>query len=193
MIEYVDWPAPTGTVAGLAVLLPGRSYPTEMPLLTFAGRAARQHGWQVRAVSWDAPDLGTSDTISWVGDQLEQAVGSQDGPVIVIGKSLGTCAAAVAARNAYDAVWLTPLLHLPELVEAMSGHPGRQLLVGGSADPAWDLDVARSISSDVLQLDGADHGIFVDDAIRTAELHVEVTRAIDRWLATLPRSRSATP
>ncbi len=159
-----------------------------MPLLTFAGRAAQQHGWQVRAVSWNAPDLEIEDTIAWVGDQLQQAVGTFDGPVLVIGKSLGTCAAACTADRGYDAVWLTPLLHLPEVVDAMSGHPGRQLLVGGSDDPAWSLEVASSISGDVVQLDGADHAMFVDDAVETAELHVEVTRAIDHWLAACPRS-----
>lgn len=184
MVEYTDWPAPVGRVAGLAVLLPGRDYPATMPLLTFAGRAARQHGWQVRAVSWTAPDLDTEGTIAWVGDQLLQAVGDYDGAVIVIGKSLGTCAAAVTAHRGFDAVWLTPLLHLRRVVEAMSGHPGRQLLVGGSVDPAWDLEVATSIGADVVEVQGGDHAMFVDDAIRTAELHVEVTRAIDRWLAT---------
>ena len=36
---------------------------------------------------------------------------------MVIGKSLGTCAAARAAQNGHDAVWLTPLLHLREVAE----------------------------------------------------------------------------
>lgn len=183
MTEYTDWPAPLGPVTGLAVLLPGRNYPTTMPLLTFAGRAAHQHGWQVRAVSWTAPDLDGEGTMHWVGRRLEDAVGDHDGAVIVIGKSLGTCAAAAAARRGYDAVWLTPLLNLREVVNAMSRHPGRQLLVGGSEDPAWNLGVATSTGAEVVELDGGDHAIMVDNAIRTAELHVEVTRAVDRWLA----------
>src|SRR5690606_1265910 len=96
--------------------------------------------------------------------------------------SLGTCAAARAERSGWDAVWLTPLLHLPPVAEAMAQHPGRQLLVGGSADPAWDLRVASAISSDVVEIEGADHGMFVDDAVRTAELLVDVTRAVVQWL-----------
>ncbi|MGN6332674.1 MAG: alpha/beta hydrolase [Motilibacteraceae bacterium] len=192
MSDVGDWPAPVGPVAGLAVLLPGKNYPSTMPLLTFAGRAARQHGWQVRAVSWTAPELHGPDAIAWVGEQLRQAVGPHDGPVLVVGKSLGTCAAALAADRGYEAVWLTPLLHLPLVVDAMARHRGRQLLVGGSADPTWDLERARAVSADVVELEGADHAMFVDDAVRTAELHLEVTRAVDEWLTAAPRSAAST-
>lgn len=75
MSEYVDWPNGHDEPVGLTVLLPGRNYPATMPLLTFAGRAAVQHGWHVRAVSWDAPDLDTEATVEWVGTQLAEAVG----------------------------------------------------------------------------------------------------------------------
>ena len=33
------------------------------------------------------------------------------------------------------------------------------LLVGGTADPSWDGALARELSDDVLELDGADHGL----------------------------------
>lgn len=186
MCEYVDWPVEQHDSVGLAVLLPGRNYPATMPLLTFAGRAALQHGWRVRSVSWDAPDLDTQGTIEWVGTRLAEAVGDFVGRVLVVGKSLGTCAAAQATRQAYDAIWLTPLLHLPEVVRAMTDHAGRQLLVGGTADRAWNLDAAQATGAEVMQVEGADHAMFTQDAVRTAEMHVEVTRAIDRWLRLMP-------
>ena len=186
MGEYVDWPIETHDPLGLAVLLPGRNYPATMPLLTFAGRAVLQGGWRVRAVSWNAPDLEPAATSDWVGTQLQDAVGEFDGRVLVIGKSLGTCAADYARRHGYDAVWLTPLLHLPDVVDAMSRSHARQLLVGGTQDPAWDLETARQIGGDVVQIDGADHGMFTHDAVRSAELHVEVTRAIVQWLGDGP-------
>ncbi len=90
-----------------------------------------------------------------------------------------------AAQEGYDAVWLTPLLQLPEVVSALSAHAGRQLLIGGSEDPAWNLRAATETGGDAVQIDGGDHAMFATDAVRTAELHVEVTRAIDRWLAAL--------
>lgn len=185
MSEYVDWPDEREDPVGLAVILPGRNYPATMPLLTFAGRVAAQHGWRVRAVSWQAPDLATTTTIDWVGTQLAEALAGVDGHALVIGKSLGTCAAAETARRGHDAIWLTPLLHLPEVAQAMSENPGRQLLVGGTRDPAWDLDVARSTGGEVVQVDGADHGMFTDDAVETAALHLDVTRAVDHWLRAL--------
>lgn len=186
MTEYVDWPDDHNEPIGLAVLLPGRNYPSTMPLLTFAGRAALQHGWRVRAVSWSAPDLDTGATIEWVATQLAGAVDDFAGRVLVVGKSLGTCAAEHAAQREYDAIWLTPLLHLPEVVQAMSRHPGRQLLVGGTKDPAWNIEAARSVDGEIAELPGVDHAMFAEDAVRTAEVHVEVTRAIDRWLGVTP-------
>ena len=185
MSEYVDWPLRTDDPVGLAVLLPGQNYPTTMPLFTFAGHAVAQHGWRVRAVSWNAPTGDIRATISWVGNQLMEAVGSFDGRVLVVGKSLGTCSARYASRHGYEAIWLTPLLHLPDVVDAMTHNPAHQLLIGGTRDPAWDLTTARTIGGDVTQIDGADHGMFALDAVRTAEFLVEVTRAIDQWLHAL--------
>lgn len=184
-----DWPAPADPV-GLAVILPGRNYPATMPLLTFAGRVALQHGWQVRTVGWHAPDLDWTETIAWVADQLRDAVGDHEGRVLVIGKSLGSCAAPYAAEMGYDAVWLTPLLKLPALAAGMADSPARQLLVGGTDDEAWDGAVAeplRTRGCDVLGIPGADHGMFIaEDAVRTAEVHVDVTRAIDAFLKGAP-------
>jgi len=186
MSEFVDWPIETQVPVGLAILLPGQNYPATMPLLTFAGHAVLERGWRVRAVSWDAPDLDLRPKIDWVGAQLREAVGEFDGRVLVVGKSLGTCSADYAARHDYDAIWLTPLLHLPDVVEAMTRNSGRQLLVGGTEDPAWDLEAADLIGGDVVQIEGADHGMFAHDAVRSAELHVDVTRAIVQWLRVLP-------
>ena len=186
MSEYVDWPVETDDLVGLAVLLPGQNYPATMPLLTFAGQAAAQHGWRVRAVSWNAPDADASAKIDWVGTQLKEAIGEFDGRVLVVGKSLGTCSADYASRHGYDAIWLTPLLHLPDVVEAMTRNSGRQLLIGGTRDPTWDLKTARMIGGDVTQIEGGDHGMFAQDAVRSAELHVDVTRAIVRWLQVAP-------
>ncbi|MHB8334601.1 MAG: alpha/beta fold hydrolase [Acidimicrobiales bacterium] len=185
MSEYVDWPVETDDVTGLAILLPGRNYPATMPLLTFAGQAAAQRGWRVRAVSWRAPETDSSAMIDWVGSQLMEAVGTFDSRVLVIGKSLGTCSAKYASRLGYDAIWLTPLLHLPEVVDAMTHFPGRQLLIGGTRDSVWDRYAAHATGGDVIEIEGGDHGMFAHDAVRSAELHVEITRAIDQWLQAL--------
>jgi hypothetical protein len=33
------------------------------------------------------------------------------------------------------------------------------LLIGGTADVSWDGELARQLSDDVLELEGADHGL----------------------------------
>jgi hypothetical protein len=186
---YVDWPEPASPI-GLAVLLPGRLYPVAMPLLTFAGRAALGRGWRVRAVEWSgAPGPQDPGVDHWVRDEVLAAVGD-DAPdrVLVVAKSLGTRAAPAAAERGWDAVWLTPLLRDDAVVAGIAANPGRQLLVGGAADDlAWDHDVAVGLSRagcDVFEVPDADHAMFVaDDAVRTAEVHVSVTRAVDAFLA----------
>lgn len=73
------------------------------------------------------------------------------------------------------------------MTQGIRAHPGRQLLVGGTGDPgAWDHEVAASLAAEVLEIQGADHGLWVEDPVRTAEIHVEVVRALDSWFAQDP-------
>ncbi len=181
---------PAGDPVGLAVVLPGRGYPPAAPGCAYAGYVLRAAGWRVRDVWWEPPDndsLSLADEVSWVGDQLATAVGEHQGPVLVVGKSLGTYAAALAAEREYPAIWLTPLLVVPERVEALRANPARQLLVGGTTDRLWDADVAASLAADgcdVLQLDGIDHGLIdPSDAFRSVDALAEITRAMARFVA----------
>jgi hypothetical protein len=108
--------------------------------------------------------------------------------VLVVGKSLGTRAASYAAERGLDAIWFTPLLVEPELAEAIASNPGRQLLVGGLADELWDPAIARELADngcDVLEVPDADHGMGTADAVRSAEIHLEVARAVEDFLSQL--------
>jgi predicted alpha/beta-hydrolase family hydrolase len=181
---------PDGEPVGLSVVLPGRGYPPAAPGLAYAGYVLRAAGWRVRDVWWDPPangSLSLEDEVSWVGDQLRAATDGVDGPVLVVGKSLGTYAARLAAERSYPAIWLTPLLTDPVLVAGIRANPARQLLVGGTADRLWDADVAASLAADgcdVLQIDGIDHGLIDPaDPLRSAEALVEITRAMAAFVA----------
>ena len=106
--------------------------------------------------------------------------------VVVVGKSLGTRAASYAAERGLDAVWFTPLLVDPAVAEAVAANPGRQLLVGGLADELWDAAIARELGDNgcaVLEVPDADHGMGTPDAVRTAEVHLEVARAVHAFLS----------
>ena len=117
---------------------------------------------------------------------VEAALAGEDADhVVVVGKSLGTRAASYAAERGLDAVWFTPLLVDPTVAEAVAANSGRQLLVGGLADELWDAAIARELADNgctVLEVPDADHGMGTPDAVRTAEVHLEVARAVEAFL-----------
>ncbi len=180
---------PAGTSRGLALVAPGRAYPPSAPLLDFARIALLQHGFTVQQLWWDSTSRGDEEPEPWVRRHVEAALAGEDADhVLVVGKSLGTRAASYAAERGLDAVWFTPLLVDPTVAEAVAANPGRQLLVGGLADELWDAAVARELADngcEVLEVADADHGMGTDDAVRTAEVHLEVARAVHAFLAHL--------
>ncbi len=179
---------PDGASTGLLLVLPGVGYGPASPLLEYARQAGLAAGLTVQQVFWDVPE-DLAEPAGWVRGQAETALAAEppDVPVVVVGKSLGTFGAGFAAARSLPAIWLTPLLGRPEVVEGIRANPSRQLVVGGTGDDRWDPEVAASLAVsdrvDVLQIDGADHAMLVDDPVRSAEILVEVTRAMVRFLA----------
>lgn len=178
---------PSAPSRGLALVAPGRAYPPSAPLLEFARRALLQHGFTVQQLWWDSTSRGDEDPEPWVRRHVEAALAVEDADhVLVVGKSLGTWATPYAAERGLDAIWFTPLLVEPQVAEAIAANAGRQLLVGGLGDELWDAAIAgelRDSGCDVLEVADADHGMGTPDAVRTAEIHLEVARAVDSFLA----------
>jgi predicted alpha/beta-hydrolase family hydrolase len=174
------------------VILPGAMYSPQAPLLWYARRAAIASGRNVLTVV-DAFDR-RQDPVAWVESRLEAAlahVHDRDPGPVVIGKSLTSLAASIAARDRLPAVWLTPLIAAghpvtPIVVAGMRAGTTPRLLVGGLADPSWDGAVARSfLDAEVLELDGADHGLEVSDLAASAANLATVAGAIQRFLGGL--------
>lgn len=178
---------PSGPSRGLAVVAPGRAYPPSAPLLEFARQALVQHGFTVQQLWWDSTARGDEAAEPWVRRHVEAALAEERADhVLVVGKSLGTRAASYAAERGLDAIWFTPILVEPEVAEAIAANAGRQLLVGGLADELWDPAIARELADngcDVLEVPDADHGMGTDDAVRSAEIHLEVARAVEAFLS----------
>ena len=189
MTGFVDYTA-EGTPVGRCIVLPGRKYTPDGPLIFFATQVALGRGWQVRQVWWKPPDFATdAEETTWVGDQLDAAVDDYRGRVLVIAKSLGTLAAARAAERRYDAVWLTPLLTDPEAAEPLLSYPGSQLVVIGASDPYLDRHVLDALPGQCLVVPG-DHILRVPgDPSAMVASHAGFVRAFDEWLAALPPSR----
>jgi predicted alpha/beta-hydrolase family hydrolase len=160
---------PAGDPVGTALLVPGRGYPPQAPLLFFTGIALLQHGWRVEHHWWDPPAHESDErTAAWVRGEVDGALPA-DRRTLLVGKSLGTWAAPLAAERQLPAIWLTPILGVPVVAEAIATNPAPQLLVGGTADE--------------LEIPDADHVLMRPaDVVAGAAAHVDVARAVDGWL-----------
>ncbi|ONI78170.1 alpha/beta hydrolase [Kribbella sp. ALI-6-A] len=172
-----------------AVIVPGGEYGPQAPLLMFAGQAAERRGAAVRPVDWqrreDAVALSEAELEAWVIGQVSPhlPVGVAGSGLLFVGKSLGTHAAALAAERGHPAVWLTPLLQYRQVVEALERSRAPFLLVGGTEDRLWDGDVARRLTPHVLEVEGADHGMFVPGRLAaSAAVLGQVATAVENFL-----------
>lgn len=168
------------------VLLPGARYPTRAPLLWFAREVALARGFGVLEVL-DEPPPG-ADPFPWVLDRATRALDHEPSPFdVVIGKSLSSAVAGIAAERELPAIWLTPLLDRREIVAALAAATRPALLVGGTADPTWRPDaVPASALLSYEELPGLDHGLQrPGDPRRSLEALEQVTKRIDRFLDAL--------
>ncbi|MEV8506809.1 alpha/beta hydrolase [Actinoplanes sp. NPDC051475] len=146
-----------------AVVIPGGWFGPNAPLLMYAGDVAERRGATVHRHSWsqEFPKPDQAEIESWVAGEIAPLIDTISGRPLLIGKSLGTNAAAIAAERSLPAVWLTPLLTLPWVADALARATAPFLLVGGTADEVWDGNIARRLSPHVLEVEGADHGMYV--------------------------------
>lgn len=138
------------------MVLPGRAYPVTQPVISGVVDVLVAGDYDVCAVEWTLTEL-PDDPTGFVVEHLASA--AADGCDLVVGKSLGTRASGVAANRSWPAVWLTPLLTDVECVAGIRANPAPQLVVGGTADPFFDVDVARSLDCRVLELPDVDHAL----------------------------------
>jgi hypothetical protein len=108
------------------------------------------------------------------------------GTVLLVGKSLGTFAAPLAAERGLPAIWFTPLLRAATVVDALGAATAPTLLVGGGGDWSWDPRLADDLGLPCLELPGADHALeHDDDPVRSAENLVRITRRVHEFAAGL--------
>jgi len=148
-----------GDPSRCAVLLPGIRYFSQAPLLWFAREAAQARGWSAVEVDERAPS--DQEPFEWIRGQARRALEAAAGAelVVVVGKSLGSAAAPLVEG---PAVWLTPLLKRPEIVEALAAASEPTLLVGSPADPSWgEGNLPDNPLLEVFELPGLDHSLQV--------------------------------
>lgn len=82
----------------------------------------------MQEVSWSLEDLAFQETLVERAKATLDKVADLD--PLVIGKSLGSLALPLVAERGWSAIWLTPLLDIPELVDALKNVKRKTLLVG---------------------------------------------------------------
>jgi len=195
-----------GDPGRVATVLPGRGYSPDFPVLYYARALLLARGWTVREVRWGRLP---ADPAHWPGRvrRVAATMVEQAGDVerhLVVGKSLGTHALPLAATLGLPGIWLTPLLHDPGQVDALRRSGGPALVVGGTADPYWDHDVARELNAGgwspsdgrrrLVELQGLDHSLEVaGDPQASVDALAVVTATVATFLdllATATRTRS---
>jgi hypothetical protein len=152
-----------GDPGRVATVLPGRGYSPAAPLLHYVTMLLMERGWTVRQVWWDE---GDKTSVEAAVARARRELDAVTAPVhLVVAKSLGTMALPDAAERGLPGVWLTPILNDPKIAAALRRLSVPALLVGGTADPLWDSDVAHAGSVEVLEVVGADHSLEFGGAV----------------------------
>jgi len=171
-----------------AILAPGGNYGADGPLLMYARLAVHRRGGRTRPIAWELsgnPDLSQQRRriASQVNTAINEMTAATGTAPVIIGKSLGSLAAPVIADRGLAAVWFTPLLTDEPTAAALRRAPGPCLLVGGTADQYWDGQTARSITPDVVEIEGADHGMFLPGQLAaSATVLGQVITAVEDFL-----------
>ncbi len=174
---------------GLVVLLPGRFYPADAPVLYFPRMVAANLGYDALSVRYAyqlAPDRAKVERLDAEIDlALDTLLKRRSyARLIVIGKSLGTPLATLLARQRHvdGLILLTPI---GTSVQDAGSLP--TLAVIGTKDPVYDAQqiAATQGLANVrwLILDGADHGLEVaGDGLATLDRMRQTMQACEEFL-----------
>jgi hypothetical protein len=206
---YQDEPAPhtffkqDAATNHLAIILPGRGYTAQMPLLFYPTTLLLDRSADVLRVDY-AYDrqpafeaLSFDQQLRWLWGDVSAAYRAGLSQrayqrVTIIGKSLGTLAmghllTTETLPSRVNAVWLTPLVRFEPLRQQIKQFQGRSLFVIGTADNQYDPaileDLHQATGGEVVIVEGADHGFNVKgDVIRSIQAVEQAVRAIQTFL-----------
>ncbi|WP_436521248.1 alpha/beta hydrolase [Actinoplanes sp. HUAS TT8] len=170
------------------IVVPGRMFGPAAGMLMYAGTVAEERGATVHRHAWsgEPPWAADPSAESWVVGEVTPVLDAVGGSPLLIAKSLGSNAAALAAERSLPAVWLTPILDSPWVVAALERATAPFLLVGGTGDTMWDGAAARRLTPHVLEIDQADHGMYVPGPVADSIAVLgRIVGAIDDFLETI--------
>jgi hypothetical protein len=125
----------------------------------------------------------SDESYAWVASQVAAAMGETAAATGVTAAVVGKSRGSLAADPGFAAVWFTPLLTDEPTVLALRRATAPCLLVGGTANRLWDGPAARSITPHVVEVDAADHGMFVPGELSaSAAVLGQVMSAVELFL-----------
>ena len=176
-----------------ALILPGSNYVAQAPLLWYAEEVLGIHGWTTEAFVWNGTPESRTEVRMAYDMVLRQRTAVESGAMYcVVGKSLGTLVLPTAVDLEVPGVWLTPLLseeqaevELHASVREIGALGIPALFIGGTADPAWDGEIARG-GGTVLEVPGATHRLEIPGDWRASlTILTGVASAIDNFVSGL--------
>jgi pimeloyl-ACP methyl ester carboxylesterase len=171
---------------GTAIVFPGAFYVPQAPLLWFAHECLAERGLGVVEVWWELPEeIGAEEAVELVHGHA-RAVAERWPPDVLVGKSLGTEAMASLGLDV-PSIWLTPTLVREGTRRALAGVTAPALAVIGTNDPLAPRELWPQLSApaELLEVEGADHGLRVGDPAGTAAV---LARVVDAMRAFLERA-----
>jgi hypothetical protein len=170
------------------IIVPGRGYSAEGPLLDLARHALRDRGAHTETVTWQVPASlnDTEYTEAFVRAHVAAALyRTPGGRPVIIAKSLGTYAAVFAATLQLPGIYLTPVLSAA-VVGALAANSAPALLVGGTADRLWQPAQAAATGKSVITVPDGDHRLRVPGPLRAyTNVLGDIASAIERFLDAL--------
>ena len=191
----------------LAVLFPGLQYTCEMPLLYYTRLLLEQRRADVLCL---CTDYTTADYSSlpprqrgeWLAADaraaLKAGLAQRDYThLVLVGKSIGSLAMSYLLQSHPPGagplleqaltIWLTPLLHQPQLVATLANLRSPALLVASPADRTYDpaslFRIQQIDAPEVLLIEGADHALEIPgDAQASIAALQRVSQAISAFL-----------
>lgn len=189
----------------LGVMYPGRNYSNQMPLLYYTSTVLLSLGADVLQVDPDysSPEFENAPQevqAAWLAGDARSAMDTaiQHGRynrLVLAGKSLGTIAIShLLATGLPDdmpsdpiLIWLTPLLHLPPVVQAAKSYHGPAIFISGTGDPAYNpqalQEIQRETGAEAYLVENADHSLRVPgDPVASIYRMAETMEALQKFL-----------
>ena len=188
----------------IAIIFPGMGYHSDKPLLYYAKRLAREHGYELLEVSYvfnkRARDVMNDDdakreafkyAVDETARQLDQVEFAAYQDVLFIGKSIGTAVAAYYdKKNGINArhIVFTPV---PETFAHLRNGSG--IVFHGTADPWCENELTKAKCEELglrlYEIEDANHSLETGDALTDIKRMPEILELITKMIND-PRGRS---